>query len=180
MYAADILGGTGKVVSGDLTEEKVQKIRENAVRLGYDNIEYHAGDARVFRKEWEETADVVLADLPCSGLGVIGRKCDIKYKTMPEDVESLSIIQRELLKTLSRYVKPGGRLVYSTCTIAREENEEMAGWIEEYLPLRRVSIEELLPKPLQGKTGKKGYVQILPWEGKVDGFFVAVFEKSIP
>ena len=178
MHAADILGGEGLVISADLTEEKVEKIRENTARLGYGNIEHYVQDARVFRKEWEEKADVVIADLPCSGLGVIGKKCDIKYKTEPEDILELSRIQREILGTLCRYVKPGGRLVCSTCTIAREENGENVEWIRQQLPLEPVSIEELLPQPLRGGTGPEGYVQILPREGLLDGFFVAVFEKE--
>jgi len=178
MHAADILGGEGLVISADLTEEKVEKIRENSVRLGYGNIEHYVQDARIFREEWEARADVVIADLPCSGLGVIGKKCDIKYKTKPEDITALAGMQREMLQVLCRYVKPGGRLVYSTCTIAREENEENVEWIEQYLPLERVSIEELLPRPLRGGTGKEGYVQILPKDGLLDGFFVAAFEKK--
>lgn len=179
MHAADLLAGRGVVISADLTEEKVERIRENTARLGYGNIEHYVQDARIFREEWEERADVVIADLPCSGLGVIGKKCDIKYKTKPEDIPELSRLQREILGTLCRYVKPGGRLVYSTCTMTREENEENVTWMEKHLPLGRVSIEELLPKPLRGGTGAEGYVQIFPWEGLLDGFFVAVFEKEI-
>lgn len=177
MHAADLLRGEGVLISCDLTEEKVDKIRENSIRLGYGNIQCFVQDARVLREEWAGKADVVIGDVPCSGLGVIGKKCDIKYKTRPEDIGALSAIQREILRTLCLYVKPGGRLVYSTCTIAREENEENVAWIEEHLPLQPVSIEEMLPPPLQGTTGKKGYVQILPREGQLDGFFVAVFQK---
>lgn len=178
MHAADILGGDGIVICGDVAEEKIQKIRESSIRLGYDNIECHVQDARVFQGEWEEKADVVIADLPCSGLGVIGKKCDIKYKTKPEDIKNLSGIQREILRTVCRYVKPGGRLIYSTCTIAGEENEENAAWIERHLPLKPTSIEELLPPPLRGKTGREGYLQILPVNGQTDGFFVAAFIKG--
>lgn len=178
MHAADILAGKGAVIAGDLTEEKVEKIRENSIRLGYDNIKCYAQDARVLREDWIEKADVVIADLPCSGLGVIGKKCDIKYKTKPEDIANLSQLQRDILQVVSRYVKPGGRLIYSTCTIAREENEENVEWIEKNLPFRRVSMEALLPQPLRGKTGEKGYVQILPLDGGVDGFFVAAFERE--
>ncbi len=178
MHAADLLAGRGKLISADLTEEKVDKIRENAARLGYDNIQHEVQDARIFREEWEERADVVIADLPCSGLGVIGKKCDIKYKTSPEDIRELAALQREILGTLCRYVKPGGRLVYSTCTMAREENEDNVAWIEEHLPLGRISMEELLPERLRGGTGTEGYVQILPREGLLDGFFVALFQKG--
>lgn len=178
LHAASILKETGMVLSGDLTKEKTDYIRENVKRLGYKNIQIFENDAAKFRQEWEEKADVLLADLPCSGLGVMGKKCDIKYKTTKEDILALAQIQRDILKTVVRYLKKGGTLVYSTCTIAREENQDNVQWIKENLSLEPVSIEERLPKPLQGFTGKEGYLQILPHMAQTDGFFVAVFRKK--
>ncbi|MBR1742499.1 MAG: 16S rRNA (cytosine(967)-C(5))-methyltransferase RsmB [Lachnospiraceae bacterium] len=176
-HAADLLQGTGKVIAADVSREKLARIEENIERLRLSNVEVLLNDARVYRKEWEEKADVVFADLPCSGLGVIGKKCDIKYKTQEKDIAVLSGLQRQILKQAVRYVKPQGRLIYSTCTIAKEENEENALWIEENLPLRRVSIEEMLPGALRGKTGEQGYIQVMPNETGTDGFFVSAFEK---
>ena len=177
MHAADILNGTGRVIAADITSDKVALIRENCARLGYSNVELYVNDATVPKREWEGQADVLLADLPCSGLGVIRKKADIKYKTTPEDILTLADIQRSILRTAVSYVKPGGRLIYSTCTIAEEENEANVHFIEQELGLKAVSIEELLPERLQGLTGEKGYLQILPDMAGTDGFFIACFKK---
>ena len=93
------LNGGGKIISCDLTDAKTALIKENVERNGFENVSVVKNDALVFKKEWEDTADIVIADLPCSGLGVIGKKCDIKYKTSIEDINALSEIQREILKS---------------------------------------------------------------------------------
>ncbi len=178
LHAADILRGSGVVVSADLTREKTDLIRENVKRLLVKNVEVYEQDAAVLREEWIRKADVLIADLPCSGLGVIGKKCDIKYKTKPEDIRSLSAIQRQILTVSAEYVKEGGRMVYSTCTIAQEENEDMVRWIEENLPFALVSIEDGLPEPLRNGTGKEGYLQVLPSRTGTDGFFVSCFVRK--
>ncbi|MCI8377346.1 MAG: 16S rRNA (cytosine(967)-C(5))-methyltransferase RsmB [Lachnospiraceae bacterium] len=178
LHAADILRGSGVVVSADLTREKTDLIRENVKRLLVKNVEVYEQDAAVLREEWIRKADVLIADLPCSGLGVIGKKCDIKYKTKPEDIKSLSAIQRQILTVSAEYVKEGGRMVYSTCTIAQEENEDMVRWIEENLPFALVSIEDALPEPLRNGTGKEGYLQVLPSRTGTDGFFVSCFVRK--
>ena len=95
----------------------------------------------------------------------MGRKCDIKYKTKPSDIDDLTTIQREMLKIASQYVKLGGRLIYSTCTITQAENIENFEWIKNNLPFKSESIEELLPEKLKGKTGKNGFIQVLPHNG---------------
>lgn len=178
LHAADLLQGTGIILACDLSEGKVRLIQENMERLGVENSELYQQDARILRKDWIGTVDVLIADLPCSGLGVIGKKCDIKYKTKPEDIKSLACLQRKILQVVSQYVRPGGTLIYSTCTIAREENEENMAWICDELPFTPVSVEEMLPTSLRGRTGEKGYIQILPADG-ADGFFAARFQKKI-
>ena len=176
-HAADILGESGTVISADLTKDKVKLLQENRKRLSCSNVEIVLQDARLLRKEWIQKADVVIADLPCSGLGVIGKKCDIKYQTKQEDIAALAKLQREILSVASQYVKPGGRMVFSTCTIAREENEENAEWITENLPFRSVPIQDRLPAVFRGLTGKDGYLQILPNQAGTDGFFLSCFER---
>lgn len=178
MHAADILKGTGHVIAADITEDKVALIRENCARIGYHNVEFYVNDATVPNKEWKGLADVLLADLPCSGLGVIRKKADIKYKTTPEDIITLAKIQRSILQTAVSYIKPGGKLVYSTCTIAEEENEANVRFIEQQLGLTAVSLEDMLPESLKGLTGEKGYLQILPDMAGTDGFFIACFQKE--
>ena len=177
MDAADRLMGTGRVVACDLTERKVGLIRENLKRAGFQNVETQIHDAAVFEKKWEGTADLVIADLPCSGLGVIGRKPDIRYRISPEDIGKLQELQRQILSAVSRYVKPGGRLIYSTCTMTREENEENVRWIQEKLPFHPVSLEGLLPEERCLETAAKGYIQLLPGVHPCDGFFLSQFRR---
>lgn len=178
LHAADILHETGRVISCDISSNKTKLIYDNIKRTGFKNIEVHENDARVYRKEWEGIADIVIADLPCSGLGVSGRKCDIKYKTKPGDIEVLAALQREILSVAARYVKPGGRLVYSTCTITKEENIQNLQWICKNLPFSSEDIEEVLPECLKEKTGRSGYIQVLPYIAGTDGFFVASFIRK--
>lgn len=177
LHAADMLGESGQVLSADITAEKTALIRENCERLSVKNVTVYEQDATALREEWIGKADVLIADLPCSGLGVIGKKCDIKYKTKPEDIEALAKLQRDILCVAADYVKSGGRLVFSTCTIAKEENISNIRWIEKNLPFSLISIEESLPKQLQGQTGKGGYLQILPNRTGTDGFFISCFER---
>ncbi len=167
----------GRITACDIQKGKVSLIRQNLIRTGIHNVKLKKWDATQYQPEWEQSADIVAADLPCSGLGVIGKKSDIKYKTSPEDIPELAQKQRQILKTVSRYVKPGGQLLYSTCTIAREENEDNVEWILDHLPFEAVSIEEKLPDALKGLTGEQGYLQILPDMVGTDGFFVAAFRR---
>lgn len=178
LHVADLLNGTGRVVSCDISSNKTKLLYDNIKRTGFTNIEVYENDARVYRKEWEGIADVVIADLPCSGLGVSGRKCDIKYKTKPSDIKELVILQREMLGNAARYVKPGGRLVYSTCTVTHEENPGNYRWICDNLPFESEDIEEMLPECLKGITGHNGYIQVLPYMAGTDGFFVASFIRK--
>ena len=183
MHAADRLkavesGSVGKIISCDLTKQKADLIRENVERTGFDNVSVIKNDALVYKKEWENTADIVIADLPCSGLGVIGKKCDIKYKTTKEDIISLSEIQRKILQNASRYLKKGGQLLYSTCTIAREENEDNVEWILENLPFKKADISKRMPEGLRKYMTDDSYIQILPDMAQTDGFFVAAFIKK--
>ena len=154
------LNGGGKIISCDLTDAKTALIKENVERNGFENVSVVKNDALVFKKEWEDTADIVIADLPCSGLGVIGKKCDIKYKTSIEDINALSEIQREILKNVSRYLKKGGQLLYSTCTIAMEENEDNVRWMLENLPFKKADIRKRVPKKIRNYMKDDGYYLI--------------------
>ena len=117
LHAADLMAGTGHVEARDLTEAKVRLIKENTERCGFRNVSARVWDALRPDPEMFGKADVVIADLPCSGLGIIGRKSDIKYKLTEEGASELAVLQRRILDVVWQYVKPGGRLVYSTCTI---------------------------------------------------------------
>ncbi len=144
-HAATKLRGTGWVQARDLTEYKVSMIEENIMRLGLSNMEAVVWDATVADPEMTGKADVVIADLPCSGLGVIGRKSDIKYRVSQESLEEIVQLQREILSVVHTYVKPGGILLYSTCTINRMENEDMKEWFVKNYPFEAEEERQMLP-----------------------------------
>lgn len=180
LHAADLLNQLaegGHVTAHDLTEAKISLIEENRKRCGFENISISIQDAASFQEAEAESADILLADLPCSGFGIIGKKSDIKYRMTEEKLSSLVSLQREILKNVSRYVKPGGTLMFSTCTIHRAENEENVEWIKENLPFEAVSLAEKLPEGMCAPTADKGYIQLLPGIHETDGFFIARFKK---
>ena len=177
LHAATKLKGTGEVISCDVTSYKTDKIEENKERLGKENVTIRVQDARRFCPEWKETADVLIADVPCSGLGVIGKKQDIKYHVTPESLAEIVTLQKEIIENVVQYVKPGGILMYSTCTIRQEENEEMVQWIQEQFPFTLESMEEALPECLR-EEGSKGQLQLLPGIHETDGFFLAKLRKK--
>lgn len=162
LHMADKLNGTGFVEARDLTEYKTELIRDNIRRCRLTNINAVSRDAAVYDKASKEKADIVIADLPCSGLGVLGRKTDLKYKLTPKAQESLVKLQREILSAVNPYVKPGGKLLYSTCTIDRRENEENAWWFTDTFP----EFEKVREK------------QFLPGIDEGDGFYIAQFQKK--
>lgn len=177
IHLADKMKGSGLIRACDITKDKVTLIRQNLIRTGFHNVKLKKQDAREFIPEWENTADVVVADLPCSGLGVIGHKPDIKYKTRPKDIKALAGQQREILQNVYRYLKKDGVLLYSTCTIAPEENEEQAAWIAGNLPLEPIPLKEKLPDILKEKVQGE-HIQILPDMAGGDGFFLAAFRRK--
>lgn len=178
MHAATRLNNTGKLFSRDISEYKVSLIEENILRTQYKNIETKVWDATCPDESLYGTMDVVIADVPCSGLGVIGKKQDIKYNASQEGIEELVSIQQNILDTVSKYVKPGGTLIYSTCTITEEENVMNRKWFLENYPFEAVSIEEQLPEALKNITGTDGYLMLLPGIHKTDGFFMAKFRRK--
>ncbi len=134
LHMADKLGETGYVEARDLTDYKVSLIEDNIERSGMKNIRAVKQDALICDEESKEKADIVLADLPCSGLGVLGKKTDIKYKMTRETQQELKKLQRKILSVVQNYTKPGGTLVYSTCTINEEENIGNVRWFLKHYP----------------------------------------------
>ena len=177
IHVADLLNGTGHVEARDLTDYKVGLIEENIYRCGFKNIHARKADACILDEASKETADVVIADLPCSGLGVLKKKSDIKYRMTQNQVEELAELQRQILKNAVTYVKAGGTLVYSTCTIAKEENDSQVDWILENLPLQLVSLKDCMDEELLKNNEREGCLQLLPGREKTDGFFLAKFRK---
>ncbi len=178
MHMADLLKGTGRVISRDLTEDKIFRIEENITRTGLTNVETQVWDATVLSEKDVETADIVMADLPCSGLGVLGRKSDIKLTASKEKIHQLAELQRQILSVIWQYVKPGGVLVYCTCTIAEEENQKNAKWFEKHFPFEAESLDPYIPAYLHNEETAKGMIQILPGQYDSDGFFIARFRRK--
>ena len=153
-HLAEKLEGTGTVEARDLTEYKVSLIEENIERHGLENMNAVQMDATVLDEASIDKADVLICDLPCSGLGVMGKKTDIRYKMTAEKQQDLVKLQREILSTIHAYVKPGGTLVYSTCTIHKGENEDNVNWfIKEYPEFELISCEQMFP----GGTYRDGF-----------------------
>lgn len=134
LHIAEKLNHTGYVQARDLTKNKVSLIQENIDRSGLENIEAIVQDALIFTEKDEDMANIVIADLPCSGLGVIGKKNDLKYKMTREAQEELKQLQKSILSVVWRYVKKDGILLYSTCTINKEENEGNIEWFLKQYP----------------------------------------------
>ena len=177
LHLADMLKGSGFVEARDLTDYKVRLMQENIDRIGNINMSARMMDATVFDPESVEKADILLADVPCSGLGVIGRKADIKYKMTPAKQAEIVKLQRKILDTVQSYVKKGGVLIYSTCTIAPAENQYNIKWFLENYPFRLESIDPYLCDELKGKTTRAGYLQLLPGVNESDGFFIARLKR---
>lgn len=177
LHIADKLDGTGMVEVRDVSLQKVNMIQENINRCGFQNIRAKVQDALIMDPVSLEKADIVLADLPCSGLGIIGRKPDIKYRMTPDKLESLTRLQREILSVIQAYVKPGGRLIFSTCTIDRKENEENVRWFLKEFSFDAINLEGRLGEKISSDTMAQGYIQLLPGIHPCDGFFIAAFQK---
>jgi 16S rRNA (cytosine967-C5)-methyltransferase len=165
---AEIMRNDGHVIAVDKYEAKLNLIRTSCDRLGLRNVSFLAADATTIDVE---PVDKVLLDAPCSGLGVLSKKPDIKWKRDIADIHRLTIIQREILENAARFVKPGGVLVYSTCTTEPEENQDIVqGFLKVHPEFilddarRFVSPDVVTPE---------GYVITLPHQHGVDGSFAA-------
>ena len=177
LHIADILRGSGFVEARDLTDYKVQLMEENIERIGNINMTASIADATVFDPESVEKADILIADVPCSGLGVMGKKADIKYKMTSAKQAEIVKLQRKILDTVHTYVKKGGTLIYSTCTIGALENQYNIKWFLEHYPFRLESIDPFICDELKGKTTQAGYLQLLPGVNESDGFFIARLKR---
>ena len=177
LHLADKLEGTGLVEARDLTDQKVSLIEDNMARCGITNMKAVVWDALEPDPEAMGKADIVIADLPCSGLGIIGKKPDIKYNMTREKLGELAGLQREILSVAWQYVRPGGTLVYSTCTMDKAENEENARWLTGKFPLEPARLEGPLWDAPDMPVPKDGMVQFLPGIHPFDGFFISVMKR---
>ena len=176
-YMAERMTGTGRVHAWDLHDHRAELIRAVSRRLQLDNVRVAARDASKLRDEMIDSMDAVLLDAPCTGLGVMDDKPDVKYRHTPESVDELVKTQEKLLDTCCRYVKKGGTLVYSTCSILKDENERQ---VKEFLSGHpEFVIDQLpdtIPEKLRKQAGEYG-LQLLPCRDGVEGFFVARMKR---
>lgn len=184
------------VLARDISEHKIAQIQENKIRMKAQQIIIEKWDAVIQDKSKIEYADVLLMDLPCSGLGVIGKKRDIKYQITPEKLDSILNLQKEIFQGSWQYVKKGGILLYSTCTIRLEENEKMIEWICQKFPFEPVALKGRIPEKLFqqkqiaekaatskrqeiAKEIKECSIQLFPGYMEADGFFFACLRRKL-
>ena len=177
LHAAAKLTGTGQVIACDVTEHKTGKIEGNRSRLGMMNVSVRVRDARVTDETMIGQADVLLVDVPCSGLGVIGKKQDIKYRVTRESMEEIVGLQKEIVGNVVQYLKPEGIMMYSTCTMNPAENDEMVEWICREYGMKTESMAQMMPEELR-EAAEQGYMQLLPGIHDADGFFMARLRRK--
>ena len=171
-HMAQLMKNKGTIYACDIHKHRLDLIAENCKRLGISNVELVQQDGTKLTKRWQEPFDVVLCDVPCSGLGVLGRRADARWAKESEDIAGLCKIQKKILEEAAQLVVPGGTLIYSTCTIAPEENQEMVkAFISEH---PEYELDETLTDCwLDVDKEETGYVQFLPFIDDMDGFFIA-------
>lgn len=164
-YIGEYTKNKADIIANDISKEKLPLIKENIDRLGLESIELTNFDASVFKEEYENTFDYVLVDAPCSGLGVMGRKPEIRYNRSMEDIKALAKLQRDILNQALKYLKKDGILVYSTCTVGNIENKDNFSYLS--------AMDDLNVIPIDGKD----YIEYVNYIDKTDGFFISKFKK---
>ncbi|MBE6983497.1 MAG: 16S rRNA (cytosine(967)-C(5))-methyltransferase RsmB [Ruminococcaceae bacterium] len=172
-FAAAICGA-GEICSCDIHPHKVELLQKGAERLGFSNIHPQCRDATEFVPQWQDKMDVVIADVPCSGYGIIRKKPDIRYK-LPTTMAELPALQAQILENQARYVKPGGTLLYSTCTLAYRENE---GVVEAFLQAYPEFQLIKLPLPESIPQTREGMLTLIPGTYDTDGFFICRMRRK--
>lgn len=164
-YIGECIKNNGEIIANDISFNKMDLIKENINRLGLTNIKLTNFDATIYKKEWENSFDYCLVDAPCSGLGVMGRKPEIRYNRSMDDIYNLADLQKNILKNAISYLKEGAILVYSTCTIGNIENLNNFSYLKNHKSL------ELMP--IDGKE----YIEYANFLAETDGFFISKFKK---
>lgn len=178
-HMGEIMKDRGRIIANDLHPHKKNLIREQAERLGLECIETVTGDAAELPDRFPAASfDRILLDAPCSGFGVIRRKPDLRWSKSPEDVEAIASLQTELLDRVSALLKPGGLLVYSTCTIEPDENErQIERFLKEHPDFRRAEEQNAVWGGAAAELSERGALQILPQHFHSDGFYIARLQR---
>ena len=172
---AAAMAGAGEITSCDIHPHKIELIAKGAARLGLRQMHSLEQDATAFNPEWEEKMDTVITDVPCSGFGIIRKKPDIRYKSLTEAAE-LPALQKQIINNAARYVKPGGLLLYSTCTLVQAENEDV---VEDFLRTHPDFTTEPLPLPSVFPENESGMLALVPGEYDTDGFFICRLRRKV-
>lgn len=176
-HLAALMQDNGRILAGDIYDHKLLRIEENAARLGIHIIETEKIDAREIGEQYEGMADRVLVDAPCSGLGVLRRKPDARWRRTKKEIEALPALQMAILESAAAAVKPGGVLVYSTCTIELAENQGVVSrFLEVHPEFSQETTGHFLPMPTKHREAKM--VQLLPHIDGTDGFFICRMKKK--
>ncbi|WP_026082806.1 16S rRNA (cytosine(967)-C(5))-methyltransferase [Mastigocladopsis repens] len=173
-HIAELMRDEGKIVACDRTPSRLVKLQKNAQRLKLKSIEISTGDSR--NLPYQNTAHRVLVDAPCSGLGTLHRHADARWRQTPETVEELSVLQKELLSQTSSFVKPGGILVYSTCTLHPKENEEVVSSFLAENPNWEIEPPSV-DSPASAYSTPQGWIKVLPHQQNMDGFFMVRLQQ---
>ena len=171
-HVAQLMENQGEIIACDVHEHKLKLIQENAARLNISIIKPQLSDGTIFRPEWGESFDRVLVDAPCSGLGVLRRRAEARWRKKRNELKLFPPLQLKILRNASRYVKDGGRLIYSTCTIEQAENHYL---VEEFLQARPEWQRVPFKHPLTGVLVDE--LQLLPQNDGTDGFYICILEK---
>lgn len=173
-HLAQLMNNKGTVLARDIHEHKLRLVEGTASRLGIGIVKTQLFDAAVFDESLKGEADRVLVDAPCTGLGIIRKKPDIKYSRNLAQQKEIVALQKKVLENAAGYVKPGGCLVYSTCTIQPEENlENVKAFLGQNKDYKLLGFEQLLPDKLKTATAQEGYIQLYPNTHQTDGFFIS-------
>ena len=175
-HIAEMMGDTGKIWACDRTESRLRKLQQNTQRLNIKSIEICIGDSRNL-SQFKNSADKVLLDVPCSGLGTLHRHADARFRQTPQNIEELSILQGELLQNTSRFVKDSGSLVYSTCTLHPAENEAVIKSFLESNPKWEIEAPDI-DSPISEYETNEGWIKVLPHKHNMDGFFMVRLRKK--
>ncbi|MCC5605559.1 16S rRNA (cytosine(967)-C(5))-methyltransferase [Nostoc sp. CHAB 5834] len=176
-HIAELMADKGKIWACDRTASRLRKLQENSQRLNLQSIQIYTGDSRHFN-QFQNTADRVLLDAPCSGLGTMHRHADARWRQTPESVRELSVLQKELLTHTSTFVKPGGVLVYATCTLHPAENEEVISAFLAESPNWQIESPSDFESPTSAYSTPEGWFKVWPHRQDMDGFFMVRLRKT--
>ena len=175
-HMAQLMHNSGQIVACDIHPHRLDLINENCKRLGITNVQTQLQDGEHLAEAFDQDFDVVLVDAPCSGLGVLGRRADARWSKQPADIAELSRLQQSILGQAAQVTKPGGSLVYSTCTMTDEENIQV---VEHFLAEHEdFVLDDGLAGAWLGTEPPAGMVQFLPFADGMDGFFIAKFRRK--